>query len=346
MTKKERVVGAFRHQATDYIPYSVGFTEKEHEIYAAYTGDPDFMSKIGNHAAGGSYSGFSPGLSGPVEGKPDHIADDFGVVWNRSVDKDIGVIVGRVLPEPDISAFKPPEISEAMIRSDYEKLFGGDNPDAGELFTYGSVGFSMFERAWTLRGMENFLIDMLDYPAFAHDLLDAICEFNLRIVNIGLTYDVDGFYFGDDWGQQKGLIMGPALWREFIKPRMARMYGAVKAKGKFVVQHSCGDVSDIFGDLIEIGLDCYQTFQPEIYDIRAVKREYGKDLSFWGGISTQRLLPFAAPAQIKEKCAEIMRVMGEGGGYLAAPTHAIPGDVPPENVEAMLDVFQNQRKYL
>jgi uroporphyrinogen decarboxylase len=368
----------------------VGFTQKEHEIYAAYTGDADFASKIGNHSSGSSYSGFTPGKSGPVAGKPDHVADDFGVVWNRSVDKDIGVIEDFVLKEPDLAAFNPPPIYEDIIRAGYEKIFnkrgagdgaGGDASDGGndstgaggsargggnvntgaedgaggggspeladdETFKHGSVGFSMFERAWTLRGMEHFLIDMLTEPDFAHGLLDAICEFNLKIVEIGLSYNVDGFYFGDDWGQQKGLIMGPELWRKYIKPRMARLYGAVKSKGKFVIQHSCGDITAIFSDLIEIGLDCYQTFQPEIYDIRAVKREYGRDLSFWGGISTQRLLPFASPAEVKDKTVEIMRIMGKGGGYLAAPTHAIPGDVPPENVEAMLEVFQNQDRYL
>ena len=368
MTKRERVINAFRHIRTDYIPYEVGFTANEFDAYAAYTGDADFYSKIGNHASGSGYSGFTPGVSGAVEGKPDHIRDDFGVVWNRSVDKDIGVIEGYVLKEPDLSTLQLPQLDEAIIRRGFEKITGkagaagngaADSGAAGngaagngemvtkdETFKHGSVGFSMFERAWTLRGMENILTDMLTDPGFVHGLLDAICEYNMKIVEIGLKYNIDGFYFGDDWGQQKGLIMGPAHWRTFIKPRMAKMYGAVKSKGKFVIQHSCGDISDIFGDLIDIGLDCYQTFQPEIYDIRAVKNEYGKDLSFWGGISTQRLLPFATPGEVKAKTIEIMRIMGDGGGYVAAPTHAIPGDVPPENVEAMLDVFQNQDKYL
>ena len=362
MTKRERVISALNHKQTDFIPFVVGFTQKESEAYAAYTGDAAFASKIGNHASGSYYSGFTPGASGKVEGRPDHFVDDFGVVWNRTVDKDIGVIDNYVLGEPDLSAFVPPPVYEGELRRGYEALLGtgggGDGSGGGDVgdaatnearddtFKYGSVGFSMFERAWTLRGMENFLIDMVTERSFAHGLLDAICDYNMEIVNIGLSYGIDGFYFGDDWGQQKGLIMGPALWREYIKPRMARLYGAVKAKGKYVVQHSCGDVSEIFPDLIEIGLDCYQTFQPEIYDIRAVKKEYGGDLSFWGGISTQRLLPFATPAEVKAKTVEIMRIMGAGGGYIAAPTHAIPGDVPPENVEAMLDVFHNQGKYL
>jgi uroporphyrinogen decarboxylase len=123
---------------------------------------------------------------------------------------------------------------------------------------------------------------------------------------------------------------------------MAKMYERIKSKGLIVAQHSCGDIHEIFPDLIEIGLDVYQTFQPEIYDIKKVKKEYGRDLSFWGGISTQRLLPFAPVEEIKRVTRETMDILGESGGYIAAPTHAVPGDVPPQNIVAMIEVFQNQ----
>jgi len=75
-----------------------------------------------------------------------------------------------------------------------------------------------------MRGMENLLIDMKENPSFVHELLDAIADFNIRIIRNAVKYPIDGFYFGDDWGQQRGLIMGPILWREFIKPRLKRMY--------------------------------------------------------------------------------------------------------------------------
>jgi len=190
--------------------------------------------------------------------------------------------------------------------------------------------------------MEDLLADMIQEPAFVDALLDAICDHNLKVMDIALEYPLDGFYFGDDWGQQKGLIMGPALWRRFIRPRLARMYAHAKEKGLKVFQHSCGDIHDVFPDLIEIGLDVYQTFQPEIYDIRSVKKEFGRDLSFFGGISTQRLLPFGTPEEIRAKTREILSVMRPGGGYILSPTHAVPGDVPPENIMAMLDVFKHQ----
>ena len=191
--------------------------------------------------------------------------------------------------------------------------------------------------------MENALVFMLTESSFIHDLLDKIVEFNLRVIDIYNEYDFDGMYFGDDWGQQNGLIMGKPLWDKFIKPRMAILYARAKSKGRYIIQHSCGDCREIFSDLIEIGLDCYQTFQPEIYDIANMKSLYGDSLCFWGGISTQRLLPYASPHEVADTTRRIMDVMRERGGYIAAPTHAVPADVPPENVIAMLEVFTHQK---
>ena len=136
--------------------------------------------------------------------------------------------------------------------------------------------------------------------------------------------------------------MGPAHWRHFIKPRMARMYAKAKAAGKYVLQHSCGDCNEILPDLIEIGLDCYQTFQPEVYDIEKVKALYGDKLAFWGGVSTQRCLPYATPQGVKDEALRVAKILRKDGGYIWAPTHAIAFDVPPENILALAEVFHQQ----
>jgi uroporphyrinogen decarboxylase len=204
----------------------------------------------------------------------------------------------------------------------------------------------MFERLWSLMGMENALVSMVACPEELEEFLDRNCDYFCHLIDIALEYDIDGVYFGDDWGQQKGLIMGPEHWRRFIKPRMAKMYAKVKEKGKYVIQHSCGDCREILPDLIEIGLDCYQTFQPEIYDIEEVKRLYGDKLAFWGGISTQACLPYATEEEVKKEAKRIADVMRKGGGYIIAPTHALAFDVPPQNIMALNEVFAEQEKYL
>ena len=332
MTRRERTLRAIAHKETNIIPHNIDFTMGERDKMVQYYGDPNFEEKIDNHLQGLWY-----GES--TEIRPGFVRDMFGVVWNRSgADKDIGVIDDVLIPDADLSSYIFPTVNETAIRRGYEALLS----DGKDTLKFGSIGFSMFERAWTLCGMENLLCNMVLEPTFVHQLLDEICECNLKMIDIGMSYDIDAFYFGDDWGQQKGLIMGEKLWREFIKPRMARMYQRVKSKGKAVIQHSCGDIVTIFPDLIEIGLDVYQTFQPEIYNIVSVKKEFGKDLTFFGGISTQALLPYATPQEVESETRRIMEIMGKGGGYIVAPTHAVPADVPAENMDVLIKVFQNQ----
>ncbi len=341
MTRRQRVEQAFRHQATDLIPYQVDFTQQEHDKVAAFLHDDGFEAKLGCHIERASFSG----PVGPETERTGFFKDDFGVVWNKTgVDRDIGMMDRLLLTEPDLSGYRFPDVDEGATRAKFRALV----ENGEDTFKIGRISMALFERAWSLRGMENLLCDMLLAPAFVEELLDRIVEYTLAILDIGMEFEqIRGFYFGDDWGQQTpGLIMGIRNWRKFLKPRLATMYGRLKSSGRLVIQHCCGNILELYPELIEIGLDVHNTFQPEIYDIVMVKREFGRDLSWWGGISTQRLLPFATPEKVKAETIRIMKIVGAGGGYVAAPTHYIPGDVPAENVLAMVEVFQNQGKYL
>ena len=136
--------------------------------------------------------------------------------------------------------------------------------------------------------------------------------------------------------------MGYPLWERFIRPRIRREYDYVHQKGKIVSQHSCGDCRQVFPDLADAGLDIYNTFQPEVYDIEYFKREFGRQITFFGGISTQTLLPFATPEKVRGEARRIRDILSRDGGYIMAPTHAMPADIPPENVMAFLDVCRDQ----
>ncbi|MCL2879921.1 MAG: uroporphyrinogen decarboxylase, partial [Treponema sp.] len=278
-----------------------------------------------------------------IPGRPGYFRDDFGVIWNRNgVDKDIGVIDGFIMGDPETSVYEFPKPDINQFRKQTEWVLAHRE----NRFVFADFGFSMFERAWTLMGMANLLMYMIECPEAVEAFLDRICDYFLGMVDVALEYDVDGVQFGDDWGQQRGLIMGPAHWRRFIKPRMARLYARVRSKGKFVSQHSCGDCRLIFPDLVEIGLNCYQTFQPEIYPIEEMKKLYGDHISVWGGVSTQRCLPQMSPAGVQEEIVRVMKVWGKNGGLIIAPTHAVPQDVPVANILAMAEVFRNQDAFL
>ncbi|HEB32194.1 MAG TPA: uroporphyrinogen decarboxylase, partial [Spirochaetes bacterium] len=210
--------------------------------------------------------------------------------------------------------------------------------DERETFRMFLITMNYFERAWSLRGMENILSDMLLNEVFSHELFERILQHHLELLDTVLDYGFEAVYIGDDWGQQSGLIMGPPLWRKYIKPGMKQMFDKIKSRGKYVCLHSCGDLREIMSDLVDMGLDIYNTIQPEIYDLKKLKKEYGRHITFYGGISTQQFLPYASPDEVKDHTKAVKRIMGKSGGYIFAPTHSVTDDVPVENVLAMVDV--------
>ena len=339
MTRREAVLQTLAHRETVPVPYHLEFTQQALQKLVEYTGDPAIESGMGGYLHYGQYWGWPTELPE----KPGYFRDEFGVVWNRTgADKDIGVIDEPLIADLADCDYRFPEPDIARLRGDIEALLRTRQ----DRFTFFGFGFCMFERAWSLMGMENTLANMILYPEELEKLLDGICDYMLRLVDVALEYDIDAVYFGDDWGQQRGLIMGYSHWQRFILPRMARLYRRVKQAGRLVIQHSCGDIHECFPDLIASGLDCYQTFQPEVYDIRKIKEQYGDRLSFWGGISTQRALPAMDRVQLRREIARILREMKPGGGYILAPTHAVPFDVPPENILTMLEAFRDQAALL
>ena len=337
LTKRERVIAAVNHDARlDYAPHNIYFTTQMYEKMVEHTGNPNYIDCIGNHIKKVSLRKRNI----PIPGRSDFGMDDFGVIWDKSgIDKDIGVVSEYLIKDADeLYSYTPPPVDEAYLRAMCEDLM----QNKGDCFTFASVGFALFECAWSLCGMENLLCYMITAPEAVESLFSKLEARNLETVNIALDYDFDGVIFGDDWGQQKGLIMGAPYWRKLIKPHVAALYAAVKNAGKYVAQHSCGDNSEIMDELIEMGLNVYQTYQPEIYDTPSFKTKYYSRLTIWGGISTQTQLPFLTPDEMYQVTKDTIAVLGKGGGYIASPTHEVPGDVPPENIEAMVRAFLDQ----
>ncbi len=331
ITPRERVRLATGHRQPDVTPWQIDLTIDARRNLAAHVGTDDLDPLLRNHLAICEDGYFS-------EVRPGFWQDQFGIVWNRTIDQDIGNVERYLLSEPTLAGYRFPEPDLAHNAAVVEAMLAA-HPDC---FRVAGVGFSMFERAWTLRGMENLLIDMVLNPGFVDALMDRILEYNLEVIDHLLGFDVDCIRFGDDWGQQRGLIMGPRHWRRFIKPRVAAMYSRVKASGRQVMQHSCGAVQELFPDLVEMGLDIFNTFQPEVMDVEWCKREYGAHLTFYGGISTQQVLPRVAPAEVRAVVRQMIDTIGREGGYIVAPTHAIPRDVPAENILALIEEAQAQ----
>ncbi len=336
MTSRERVTASLNHEQPDRTPYCMGFTQDARAAMVEYCGGEDFLALIDNDICGVAAG---PGPKDMWVDETTH-QDEFGVQWDRSVDKDIGVVCNRLLPERDLSGLEFPDPNGPEKFGDFDARIAGCR-EAGKYISY-SIGFSLFERAWTLRGMDQLFVDMIEAPEFVHELLDRICDYNVTLVAQAVEFNIDMVHFGDDWGSQRGLMMGPELWTEFLLPRLRRQYAAGRDAGKFVSIHSCGHVQEIFPQLIDAGLDCFNPFQPEVMDPYEMKATFGDRLSFWGGISTQQLLPYGTPDEVRREVGRLISEVGTDGGYIAAPAHSIPGDAKPENIMAMIETLNDQ----
>ncbi len=327
---RERVWQAIRHRQPDRVPYHISYTEPARKKLESYYGSPDLESLLGNHMA-------KQRIRLPYEEvRPGFWRDEFGVVWNKTIDQDIGIVDFYPLQDRSLAGYRFPDPHDPR-RSAGLPAFIAANPDR---FRFLSVSYSLFERAWTLRSMPELMVDMIEAPAFVDELLDRITAFNLAVLEDDLVYDVDAVIFGDDWGQQRGLLFSPRLWRRFIKPRLALMYGAVKRAGKAVMIHSCGKVQELLPELIELGLDVFNPFQPDVMNPYEMKQQYGDRLTFYGGMSVQRLLPFGTPQQIRDEARRMVDQVGRAGGFIYAPSHDLPGDIPIENMVALIDAVR------
>jgi len=336
MTPRERVQRALAHQETDFRPYELWLPTEMRARIAGLAGDPDFDRGLVHHMA-------SVGVAYPETGErldDHHYTDAFGVVWEDSFPGEIGMVRDPILKEPTLRGYQFPS---ARVPGLFDSL-GEQVAQHPDLYVSWGIGFSLYERAWTLRGIESFLLDMIERSAFADELLDRICEFNLALIDQACRFPFDCVRFGDDWGSQRGLIMGPQLWRRFIRPRFARMVERALSYGKTTFLHSDGDVSAIIPDLIAIGLTILNPVQPDVMDIYQLKREYGRDMAFHGGVSVQHLLPDSTPEELRAELRRLIREIGAGGGFIIAPTHSLGSDIPPENLLVLVDELTHQRR--
>ncbi|NIM94005.1 MAG: hypothetical protein GTO18_09890 [Anaerolineales bacterium] len=340
MNPKERVIAQIEHHETDFLPYYLIFDdESEIEIKLdAYFGTEEWRLQLDNaiHVLPMPSEELVIELGGKASW-----TDLYGSTWRCDVRPFH--LSSPTLREPSLEGYQFPTMEECF-ENGWEEQVRKLISEEKDYFLLLRFGFGLFERSWALRGFNNVLMDVIINRTFYEELLDRITEHQLQIIDRLVTFDVDGIYFSDDWGYQDGILIGPERWREMIKPRVAMMYQRVHDAGKYVLTHCCGSIAEIIPDVIEIGLDVYESVQPEARNNNPyeLKQKFGGDLTFWGGLGSQSILPLGTPKEIRVEVERLCSEMGRGGGYILAPAKAIQPETPIENAAATVEAFLEQ----
>lgn len=357
MTREERVLRTIYREAIDYLPSQIYFasqaTKEELQRALGLPSLEDLEQYLDNHL----HLTFT--LDDVFRYRENHKllkeAEEMGfarVDWERGIAYDrwgIGFDMYsdgfciRHFPLQDEEAlrkFEPPDPTKpGLLSVAIEDL----RRCSGEYLVICTGYHGIFEKAWGLRGFEEFMLDLALGTKGIERLLDTITEYKVEVAKQVVQAGFKCGHTGDDFGSQRGLLISRDTWRKYFKPRWAKVWRVYKDAGLPVIHHSCGNITEIIGDMIDIGLDVLEPVQP-VMDLAYLKREFGRYITFYGGIDTQRLLPYGTPQEVREKARETIRTLGKGGGLIISPAQEIMRDVPTKNIVALVETIREERE--
>jgi uroporphyrinogen decarboxylase len=329
LSDKEWIYNTLSHHETGGIPYHFDFTPPARQKLVDYFKSEEIEDILKLPIRWGGPNTIKPLYADPDD-YGDTLRDEFGVTWSVSKN-DRGAPIFPGLMGPDLSGYDFPDPSDDFRFKDLHQWCNSNQ----EHFRVIWIG-DFWERANFIRGMENLLADLVLNQSFVSELLERLSGYILETMEIIIKrFEFEALSLSDDYGSQKSLQMSPYNWRSFIKPHLGKFIDKAKKNDKVMMLHSCGNIYEIIPDLVDMGLDILHPIQPEVLDIYSLKKEFGKDISFQGGLGTQNLLPRGEPYAIRREVKELKQRMGSGGGYILEPGITIQGDVPVENLLAM-----------
>ena len=381
MTSLERVLATMEHEQPDRIPFDLGsslvtgITKNAYVSLAGHlgveTGEVELCDTIQQlpvlsdqiaellevdvRGVVPNFARKNPPLT--IDENGARFTDEYGVTWTMPTGAlyfdvadspfagDIGVTDVEEFPWPDPSDPALIDGLEAEARAYHEQ---------GYAVILDSLCAGLFEMCCRVRGYEQFYADLAMEPELAHALLERFVEQKIgfyRLAAEKLGPYVQFVREGDDMAGQESLLMSPRMYGDFMKPKHKRLFDAQKELFPppfYCFFHSDGAIMNLLPHFVEIGVDILNPVQltAQGMDADVLKREFGRDLVFWGGgVNTQGVLPHGTPAEVAEDVRRRIRQLGPGGGYVFGTVHNIQDDVSPENVMAMLQAFRELREY-
>jgi uroporphyrinogen decarboxylase len=353
MTSYERVMTALSHKNPDRPPINYDATPEMNEIlkrhlkiesqeellcylgadirYVApkYIGPKEFIGVSGVSGSGKDFWG--------VEWKP--VKNKFGI-YNEISFHPLGNV--KTVKEVEEYPWPSPDwFDVSHLKEEIKRI--NDKERRAIIFFAGGA----FESPWYMRGLEQFLMDLVEFPEIAEAISRKVMKYYkeraMRAIEAS-DGQIDIFYSGGDIGTQKGMMLSPELWRKHIKPYSRELIKPFKEMGFKTFYHSCGSILPVIEDFIEMGLDILDPIQPKAEGMEPnfLKDKFGSRLSFHGGIDEQELLPRGTSEEVEKEVLQRIDILGRDGGYIVCAAHAIQADTPVENA---LTMFRAAREY-
>jgi len=331
------VLSQIRHRETRPVPFTLYFEDDVGRRLDEHYGGPAWRQRLTPYIT--QVSAVDALAWEPLDAG--RVRDPYGAVWR--IDRRPYHLEQPALSRPSLDGYAFPSAA-AFLRPEMKEEARRTCKANPHSFLVAMLKWGLFEASWRLRGFENVLMDAVAEPDFYEEILDRLLQLYLDLVRYTVDLPVDAVMFGEDWGDQRGVILGPERWRRLLKPRWAKIYDAVRASGKLVITHCCGSIADLMPDLIEIGLDVLESVQPEACGMNPyeLKRKWGDKLTFWGGLGSQRVIPFGTPDEIWAEVRHLCADMGRGGGYILAPAKPLQPETPAANAVAVLEALTGQ----
>ncbi len=372
MTGRERVLATLNHKEPDRVPIEFGSSQISSLVvgrpygYAALCellgvtdyAEPEinyYLNSVKNvdqrlmRRFGADLRWVTAGAPEVVRQPDGTLVDAWGLVLTPTgtfnVVEDANTPLRGASSPADIDAYPLwPDLSDPRITAGKRDEAAAHQRDGYAVVASLGTGGRLFHNYSWLRGFDNWLIDMYENPRLYHALAERILEVGLGYVRAFLPAVADHadlVYIADDLGTQRSTLMSPEAYRTFCKPYHRRLIAAIKdvAPRAKILMHSCGAISSLIPDLIDVGVDVLNPVQPKAADMepRSVKRRFGRDLSFLGGLDIQELLPFGSTDEIRAGVRDLLDAYAPGGGYIFAPSHEILPEVRPASIVAMFD---------
>ncbi len=355
MTHRERFLTTLNHEEPDRVPICAWYTPEAELRLLKHLGVNSTQTET-YKAAGGVVPilmehDFLISWMGPCTGyyaRPDlEYTDEWGIGW-KWFQNPSGAYTEMV--HHPLANIEDPAEYEMPDFSREDRYYGVKHliREYGEEYgIMGGVACTLFELAWYLRGLEQVLMDAVANKDFLHAYLDKLMGW-IEVAGRKLAETgVDVIWIGDDFGTQNRMLIRPETFREFFKPRYAKLFAAWKCINPQIkiAFHSDGCIYPILGDLVEIGLDILNPIQPKSMDPARVKRDFGKHLTLWGTVDIQHVLPFGTPGDVANEVKLRIETTAQGGGLILAPAHNIQAEVPLENVLAFYQAAKEYGRY-